>query len=149
MSKGIEIILIGSIMFLLSSLGSWSLEKLNEEVLLPPIFEYKVENRRDPFLSLIVLIVEDKKTKPETASPETVKETKPRIVTQSDYKLVGLVWDNKGSLAIIKKGERNWLVKEGSLLNSFRVARIEGKKGEGTLWGKNEIIQLKLAEREK
>ncbi len=146
MRVGVEIILIGSIMFLLSSSGSWSLEKLNEEALLPPVFEYKVENRRDPFLSLIV---KEKKAKPKAISPKVVEKTEPRIVTQSEYRLIGLVWDKRESLAIIKKGERTWLVKEGSSLNSFRVARIDGKKGEVILWGENEIIQLKLAEREK
>ena len=146
MSLRIKITLMGSIMFLFFSPFSWSLEKLSEEDLLPPVFEYKVENRRDPFSSLIV---EEKKVKPKKTLPEVVKKAEPRIVTQSDYKLVGIVWDKKESLAIIEKGEKTWLVKEGSLVNSFRVARIEGKKGEVILWGTNEIIQLKFAGREK
>lgn len=145
MSLRIEVILIGSIIFLLFSPLSWSLEDLNEKYLLPPVFEYKVENRRDPFLSLIV---EEKKAKPEAASPEVVKE-EPKIITQSDYKLVGFVWDEKESLAIIEKEGRIWLVKEGNLINGFRVARVEGKRGEVILWGEDEIIQLKFTGRGK
>lgn len=145
MSLRVEVILIGSIIFLLFSPLSWSLEDLNEKHLLPPVFEYKVENRRDPFLSLIV---EEKKTKPKAASPKVVKE-EPKIITQSDYKLVGFVWDEKESLAIIEKEGRIWLVKEGNLINGFRVARVEGKRGEVILWGEDEIIQLKFTGREK
>ncbi len=145
MSLRVKVILIGSIIFLLFSPLSWSLEDLNEKYLLPPVFEYKVENRRDPFLSLIV---EEKKAKPEAASPEVVKE-EPKIITQSDYKLVGFVWDEKESLAIIEKEGRIWLVKEGNLINGFRVARVEGKGGEVILWGEDEIIQLKFTGRGK
>ena len=108
--------------------------------------EYKVENRRDPFLTLIV---EEKKAEPKVIAPKTEETTEPIIVTQSEYRLIGLAWDNRESLAIIKKGEKTWLVKEGRSLDSFRVALIDGKKGEVTLWGENKIIQLKLAEREK
>lgn len=146
MRLGVEIILIGSIIFLFPYPFGWSLEKSSEEDLLSPVFEYKVENRRDPFSSLIV---EEKKVKPKRTSSKVVKKAKPRIITHSDYKLIGLVWDDKESLAIIERGEKTWLVKEGSLVNSFRVARIEGKKGEVILWGENEIIQLKFAWREK
>lgn len=145
MSLRVEVILIESIIFLLFSPLSWSLEDLNEKHLLPPVFEYKVENRRDPFLSLIV---EEKKAKPKAASPEVAKE-EPKIIIQSDYKLVGFVWDEKESLAIIEKEGRIWLVKEGNLINGFRVARVEGKRGEVILWGEDEIIQLKFTGRGK
>jgi len=99
------------------------------------IFEYKSEGRRDPFLSLMVI------------KESEVKVEKPlsrEIVSASEYRLIGLIWDKKQILALIQKGEKVWIVGEGDLIEDLRVSKIGEKEGEVILEGEKKIIKIKM-----
>lgn len=115
-----------------------------EGLSLPAIFEYPAVKGRDPFVPLVKEekpVQPKKKTLPKKRKPE--KKTLP-VITNSEYTLVGIVWSEGESMALIVKKDKTWIAKEGTVLNGLRVARINGEKGEVTLVGKEKIIQLKL-----
>lgn len=99
------------------------------------IFEYKSEGRRDPFLSLMVI----KKSEVKVEKPLPME-----IVSASEYRLIGLIWDKKQILALIQKGEKVWIVGEGDLIEDLRVSKIGEKEGEVILEGEKKIIKIKM-----
>lgn len=107
---------------------------------LPEVFEYPPVKERDPFSPLV---------QPEEKSgkiPEKKPEKKPpQVITESVYKVVGIVWNEGEDMALITKGANNiWIAKEGMVLDGLKVARIEGEKGEVILIGEDKIIKLKM-----
>ena len=119
---------------------------LDIESLLPPVFLYNSEGLRDPFIPLVAkekkVVVEEKKE-----TRQKVEKPKPKkIVTSSGYRLIGLVWDKKRVFALIEGKEGKWMVKKGDRIGKFQVFKIEAKKGEVTLIGENEIVELKMRE---
>jgi len=116
------------------------------ESFLPPIFLYNSEGLRDPFIPLvakekIVVVEESMETRPQ------VPETRPKkIVTESGYRLIGLVWDKKGVFALIEGKDGKWIVKKGDQIGKFQVFEIEAKKGEVTLIGEEKIVKLRMRE---
>ncbi|MFQ6066444.1 MAG: hypothetical protein ACE5K3_04090 [bacterium] len=155
-----SIILGAGVVISISFYGCFSLkgEEVSTEIesLLPPIFLYKSEGLRDPFIPLITeeksTIVEEKKEPPpEIAKPEIIKQEveKPKskkIVSQSGYRLIGLVWDKKGVFALIEGKDGKWIVKKGDRIGKFQVFKVESKKGEVILMGENEIVKLRMRE---
>jgi len=112
---------------------------------LPEIFEYPATGGRDPFSPLIIKKKEEVKQKPKPLPKPEKKKPLP-VITRSEYKLVGIVWYEKESIALISKKGKTWVVKEGMVFDGLKVARIEGEKGEVTLIGKDKIIQLNMLE---
>lgn len=108
---------------------------------LPETFEYPLTGERDPFYPLVQAPekTEAKSTGKEPASPVP-------IIIDSEYRLLGIIWDETGSLALVAKGTNVWLIKEGMDFEGLQVARIQGEKGEVILVGENKIIQLKMFE---
>jgi Tfp pilus assembly protein PilP len=116
--------------------------------LLPPVFLYKSEGRRDPFIPLI-----EKKLPPEeeevAQTPQVALnvEAKPKeVALESEYTLVGLVWDEEKAFATIRSQAGTWIVKEGDLLGEFLVLEIKGDQGEVTLEGAEKIVKLRIRE---
>ena len=97
-------------------------------------FQYKSEGRRDPFVSLL--------SEKETSEPKE-PAVSPKILLNSKYKLMGLVWDEKGAFAIIQEGKKKWIVKKGDVINDIVVSEIKKDTGEVILTGKDKIIKLK------
>ena len=111
-------------------------EEFQEQFSLPSVFEYPVTQGRDPFYPLVQ--AEEK--------IEVVEEKPLPVVTQSAYKLVGIAWEGKKSIALIAKEGQTWMVEEGMVVNGLRVLRIQGQEGEVTLVGEDRIIKLKRLE---
>jgi len=112
-----------------------------EEKILSQIFEYPPTKEKDPFSPLI------KKEEKEKEEKVVKKEEKLlQVTTSSEYELVGIVWCGGEAIALIKKRDKSWVVSEGMILDSLKVARIEGNKGEVILIGENKIIKLKMLE---
>ncbi|TET44412.1 hypothetical protein E3J59_05115, partial [Candidatus Aerophobetes bacterium] len=110
--------------------------------LLPPVFIYDSEGRRDPFVSVI-----EKKLSPEedmeTQIPQVTLEVeaKPKEVTRSsEFTLVSLAWGGEETLALIQGRAGAWIVKEGDLIGEFLVLEIKGDQGEVTLEGVEKIV---------
>ncbi|MCD6232683.1 hypothetical protein J7K28_08760 [Candidatus Aerophobetes bacterium] len=96
-------------------------------------FEYKSEGRRDPFLPL-------------TVKEEKIEEEKPlarKILFSSEYKIIGLVWDKREILAIIRKGEKVWIVRKGDVIENLRVSEIK-EEGIVILEGEEKIIKIRM-----
>lgn len=107
---------------------------------LPAVFIYDSEGRRDPFLSLII---ERKKVEPRMEQVKP-KETPRQILEESDYVLLGLIWDEEKVFALIKTKKGKWIVQEGSVIDRFHVLKIDRIKEEVTLAGDKEIIKLRM-----
>jgi len=115
--------------------------------LLPPVFLYESEGRRDPFVPLI-----EKKKPPEELETEIPQvtlevEAKPKEVTRSsEFTLVSLAWGGEETLALIQGRAGAWIVKEGDLLGEFLVLEIKADQGEVTLAGVEKIVKLRIRE---
>ena len=117
--------------------------------LLPPVFIYDSEGRRDPFVPVI-----EKKLSPEedmeTQIPQgtlEVEGAKPKEVTRSsEFTLVSLAWGGEETLALIQGRAGAWIVKEGDLIDEFLVLEIKGDQGEVTLEGVEKIVKLRIRE---
>ena len=91
-------------------------------------------DERDPFYPLIY---KEKKI-------EVVEKKPLPVITQSDYKLLGIVWEAKKSIAFVAKGGKTWMVAEGMSIDGLKVSSIQAKEGEVTLIGEDMIIKLKM-----
>ncbi|MBC7190379.1 hypothetical protein H5U35_09320 [Candidatus Aerophobetes bacterium] len=81
----------------------------------------------------------------EQKKEEKKEEKKPLpVVINSEFKLIGIVWQKTGAVAFIAGRGKTWVVEEGTTVDGFKVARIEGEKGEVTLLGEDKIIKLKM-----
>lgn len=111
--------------------------------LLPPVFLYDSEGRRDPFVPVI-----EKKLSPEedltTQIPQGTLAKPKEVALESEYTLVGLVWDEEKAFATIRSQAGTWIVKEGDLLGEFLVLEIKGDQGEVTLEGAEKIVKLRI-----
>ena len=112
------------------------------EFSLPPVFIYNSEGRRDPFVSLIA---------PEGVEFELEEleemEVEPEILEESEYTLIGLMWDEEEVFAFIQGERGKWIVKEGDTIEEFEVLEINEEKGEVILIrGEEEIIKLRIRE---
>ncbi len=152
-----SIVLGAGVMMSIFFYGCFALkgEERNIEIesFLPPIFLYNSEGLRDPFIPLVtkekrVVVEESMETRPQV--PETrqeVKKSQPKkIVTESGYRLIGLVWDKKGVFALIEGKDGKWIVKKGDRIGEFQVFKLEAKKGEVTLVGEKKIVKLRMRE---
>ena len=152
-----SIVLGAGVMMSISFYGCFALKgeerDIEIESFLPPIFLYNSEGLRDPFIPLvtkekIVVVEEVMETRPQV--PETrqeVKKSQPKkIVTESGYRLIGLVWDKKGVFALIEGKDGKWIVKKGDRIGEFQVFELEAKKGEVTLVGEKKIVKLRMRE---
>jgi len=101
-------------------------------------FQYKSEERRDPFVSLL-----SKKRVYKSSKPNKLAVS-PKILLNSKYKLVGLVGDEKGILAIIQEEKKIWIVKRGDIIKNFVISEIKRDTGEVILIGKDGVIKLKI-----
>jgi len=134
---------IGTAFFLVSGLSK------GFPSLFAPVFLYESEGRRDPFVPVI-----EKKPPPEedlaTQIPQgtlEVEGAKPKeVALESEYSLVGLVWDGEKAFATIRSQAGTWIVKEGDLLGEFLVLEIKGDQGEVTLEGVEKIVKLRIRE---
>ncbi len=117
--------------------------------LLPPVFIYDSEERRDPFVPVIEKKLspeEDMKTQIPQGTPE-VEGAKPKeVALESEYTLVGLIWDEEKTFATIRSQAGTWIVKEGDLLGEFLVLEIKGAQGEVTLESAEKIVKLRIRE---
>jgi len=130
---------IGTAFFLVSGLSK------GFPSLLPPVFIYDSEGRRDPFVPVI-----EKKLSPEedmeTQIPQGTLAKPKEVALESEYTLVGLVWDEEKAFATIRSQAGTWIVKEGDLLDEFLVLEIKGDRGEVTLEGVEKIVKLRIRE---
>ena len=118
-------------------------EENNLQFSIPPVFVYDSEGRRDPFISLVVKVVEEEKVKLEPGDAEP-KEVPLPILEESEYVLLGLIWDEEKVLALIKTTTGKWIVGEGSFVDEFLVSEINKEKEEVVLVGEKEIIKLRI-----
>lgn len=116
--------------------------------LLPPVFIYDSEGRRDPFVPVIekkLSLEEDMETQIPQGTLEV--EAKPKEVTRSsEFTLVSLAWGGEETLALIQGRAGAWIVKEGDLLGEFLVLEIKADQGEVTLEGAEKIVKLRIRE---
>jgi len=116
--------------------------------LLPPVFIYDSEGRRDPFVPVIekkLSLEEDMETQIPQGTLEV--EAKPKEVTRSsEFTLVSLAWGGEETLALIQGRAGAWIVKEGDLIDEFLVLEIKGDQGEVTLEGVEKIVKLRIRE---
>lgn len=113
---------------------------------LPSVFVYDSVGRRDPFISLVIKkekIVKEEKAEPKSEESEAKEAPKP-ILEESEYVLLGLIWDEEKVLALIKTTTGKWIVGEGSFVNEFLVSEINKEKQEVILVGEKEIIKLRI-----
>ena len=110
---------------------------------IPPVFIYDSTGRRDPFVSLVVKIEEEEKVEPEAGEAEP-KEVPLSILEESEYVLLGLIWDEEKVLALIKTTTGKWIVGKGSFVDDFLVSEIDREKEEVVLVGEKEIIRLRI-----
>ncbi len=118
-------------------------EENNLQFSVPSVFVYDSVGRRDPFISLVVKVDEEEKVKPEPGEAEP-KEVPMSILEESEYILIGLIWDEEEVLALIKTTTGKWIVGEGSLVDDFLVSEINREKEEVVLIGEKEIIKLRI-----
>ncbi len=118
-------------------------EENNLQFSIPPVFIYDSTGRRDPFVSLVVKIEEEEKVEPEAGEAEP-KEVPLSILEESEYVLLGLIWDEEKVLALIKTTTGKWIVGKGSFVDDFLVSEIDREKEEVVLVGEKEIIRLRI-----
>lgn len=110
---------------------------------IPSVFIYDSTGRRDPFVSLVVKIEEEEEVEPEAGEAEP-KEVPLSILEESEYVLLGLMWDEEKVLALIKTATGKWIVGKGSFVDEFLVSEINKEKEEVVLVGEKEIIRLRI-----
>ena len=115
----------------------------NLQFSIPSVFIYDSKGRRDPFISLVVKVDEEEKVEPEPGEAEP-KEVPMSILEESEYVLLGLIWDEEKVLALIKTTTGKWIVGEGSFVDEFLVSEINKEKEEVVLVGEKEIIKLRI-----
>ncbi len=118
-------------------------EENNLQFSIPSVFIYDSKGRRDPFISLVVKVDEEEKVKPEPGEAEA-KEVPMSILEESEYVLLGLIWDEEKVLALIKTTTGKWIVGKGSFVDEFVVSEINKEKEEVVLVGEKEIIKLRI-----
>jgi len=118
-------------------------EDNNLQFSVPSVFIYDSKGRRDPFISLVVKVDEEEKVElePGEAEPEEVPMS---ILEESEYVLLGLIWDEEKVLALIKTTTGKWIVGKGSFVDEFLVSEINKEKEEVVLVGEKEIIKLRI-----
>jgi len=118
-------------------------EENNLQFSIPSVFIYDSKGRRDPFISLVIKVVEEEKVVPEPGEGEP-KEVPMSILEESEYVLLGLIWDEEKVLALIKTTTGKWIVGKGSFVDEFLVSEINKEKEEVVLVGEKEIIKLRI-----
>ncbi len=118
-------------------------EENNLQLSVPSVFIYDSKGRRDPFISLVVKVVEEEKVEPEPGETKP-KEVPMSILEESEYVLLGLIWDEEKVLALIKTTTGKWIVGKGSFVDEFLVSEINKEKEEVILVGEKEIIKLRI-----
>ncbi len=118
-------------------------EENNLQFSVPSVFIYDSKGRRDPFISLVVKVVEEEKVEPEPGEAEP-KEVPMSILEESEYVLLGLIWDEEKVLALVKTTTGKWIVGKGSFVDEFLVSEINKEKEEVVLVGEKEIIRLRI-----
>jgi len=118
-------------------------EDNNLQFSVPSVFIYDSKGRRDPFISLVVKVDEEEKVElePGEAEPEEVPMS---ILEESEYVLLGLIWDEEKVLALVKTTTGKWIVGKGSFVDEFLVSEINKEKEEVVLVGEKEIIKLRI-----
>ncbi len=84
-------------------------EENNLQFSIPSVFIYDSTGRRDPFVSLVVKIEKEEEVEPEAGEAEP-KEVPMSILEESEYVLLGLVWNEEKVLALIKTATGKWIV---------------------------------------
>ena len=115
----------------------------NLQFSVPSVFIYDSKGRRDPFISLVVKVDEEEKVEPEPGEAEP-KEVPMSILEESEYVLLGLIWDEEKVLALVKTTTGKWIVGKGSFVDEFLVSEINKEKEEVVLVGEKEIIKLRI-----
>ncbi len=118
-------------------------EENNLQFSVPSVFIYDSKGKRDPFISLVVKVVEEEKVEAKSEEAEP-KEVPLSILEESEYVLLGLIWDEEKVLALIKTTTGKWIVGKGSFVDEFLVSEINKEKEEVVLVGENEIIKLRI-----
>jgi len=118
-------------------------EENNLQFSIPSVFVYDSKGRRDPFISLVVKVVEEEKVEAELGEAKP-KEVPMSILEESEYVLLGLIWDEEKVLALVKTTTGKWIVGEGNFVDEFLVSEINKEKEEVVLVGEKEIIKLKI-----
>lgn len=118
-------------------------EENNLQFSVPSVFIYDSKGRRDPFISLVVKVDEEEKVEPEPGEAEP-KEVPMSILEESEYVLLGLIWDEEKVLALVKTTTGKWIVGKGSFVDEFLVSEINKEKEEVVLVGEKEIIRLRI-----
>ncbi len=118
-------------------------EENNLRFSIPSVFIYDSIGRRDPFISLVVKVEEEEEVEPEPEEAEP-KEVPISILEESEYVLLGLIWDEEKVLALIKTTTGKWIVGKGSFVDDFLVSEINREKEEVVLVGEKEIIKLRI-----
>ena len=118
-------------------------EENNLQFSIPSVFIYDGKGRRDPFVSLVVKIDVEEEVEPEPGEAEP-KEVPMSILEESEYVLLGLIWDEEKVLALIKTTTGKWIVGKGSFVDEFLVSEINKEKEEVVLVGEKEIIKLRI-----
>ena len=118
-------------------------EENNLQFSIPSVFIYDSKGTRDPFISLVVKVEEEEKVEPEAGDAEA-KEAPLSILEESEYVLLGLMWDEEKVLALIKTTTGKWIVGKGSFVDEFLVSEINKEKEEVVLVGENKIIKLRM-----
>lgn len=118
-------------------------EKNNLQFSIPSVFIYDSKGKRDPFVSLVVKVVEEEKAIPEAGEPE-VKEVPVSILEESEYVLLGLIWDQEKVLALIQTTTGKWIVGKGSFVDEFLVSEIDKEEEEVVLVGEKKVIKLRI-----
>jgi len=118
-------------------------EENNLQLSVPSVFIYDSKGRRDPFISLVVKVDEEEKLQPEPGEAEP-KEVPMSILEESEYVLLGLIWDQDKVLALVKTTTGKWIVGKGSFVDEFLVSEINKEKEEVVLVGEKEIIKLRI-----
>ena len=118
-------------------------EENNLQFSVPSVFIYDSKGRRDPFISLVVKVDEEEKVEPEPGEAEP-EELPMSILEESEYVLLGLIWDEEKVLALVKTTTGKWIVGKGSFVDEFLVSEINKEKEEVVLVGEKEIIKLRI-----
>lgn len=134
--------------FVLNLEGAFALtnEENDFQFSLPSVFVYDSAGRRDPFISLVIKkekVVKEEKAEPKSEKVEA-KEAAKSILEESEYVLLGLIWDEEKVLALIKTTTGKWIVGEGSFVDKFLVSEINKEKQEVVLVAEKEIIKLRI-----
>ncbi len=130
-------------------LGTGRTEGKTSNELSSSVLHYEKEGR-DPFTSLLRLKEEKMREKEERvlpASPGFPLVISKELVTNSDFELLGIVWNLDGAVVLLAKDGLTWgPLREGQRIEEtpYRVLCIEGKSGKVLLWADNEIIQLRF-----